>query len=150
MAGVYAVETQRVTLAMRLKEKQLVAATGVALEKILRRVARQQRVLLSMGWHPYGTKTGSVPPEPPWRISGRMSRSVKVFGPVLFGVIRARWTGKVGPSAVQGRIQELGGWTGAGHRTYLPPRPSLGPAWSIVRPTVRPTFEHDLRRAVKL
>lgn len=150
MAGVYVVDVTRVKLAMRLKGVQLVAAAGVAMETTLKRVARQERVLLSLGWHPYGTPTGSVSPSPPWRISGRMSRSVKVFGPTLFGVIRPKWVGQVGPDVVYGRIHELGGWAGAGHRSYLPPRPSLGPAWRIVRPGVKAIFEHQLKRATKL
>lgn len=150
MAAIYAADVQRVSAALKLIGAQSVAATGVAMKQVLERVARQERVLLSLGWHPYGTRTGSVPPAPPWRISGHMSRQVKVYGPVLFGGFRARWEGKVGPDVVYGRIHELGGWTGAGHRTYLPPRPSLGPAWRIVRPTVRPTFEHELKRTINV
>jgi hypothetical protein len=149
VAGVYVVEVERTILALRRKGVLLVAATGVAMKDLLDRVARQERVLLSLGWHPFGTPTGSIPPAPPWRVSGLMSRQVKTFGPFLIGIIRPSWQGKVGPDVVYGRIHELGGWTGAGHRTYLPPRPSLGPAWRIVRPTVRPRFEHELKKAIR-
>jgi hypothetical protein len=39
-----------------------------------------------------------------------------------------RWTASVGSSLVYSRIQELGGLSGRGHRTALPPRPYL--AWA--------------------
>lgn len=150
MGSAYAIKVERVSLALKLIGAKSVVATGVAMEKTLKRVARQQKTLLTLGWHRPGTKTGSVPPAPPWRIWGAFMREVKVFGPTLFGVVRPRWEGKVGSTVVYSRIHELGGWTGAGHRTYLPPRPSLRPAWLIVMPTVRPTFEHELKRALRL
>jgi len=121
-------------------------ATGLAMGVILHQVARQERVMLSLGWHPFGTRTGSIPPSPPWRISGALSRSVTVEGPRMYNFV---WRGQVGPTSPYGRIHELGGWTGAGYRTYLPPRPHLAPAWAIVRPTVHSTFakvwEHTTR-----
>lgn len=150
MASLFAASVERISLKIRLLQKSLTAAAGMALRTTLERVARQERVLLSMGWHPAGTRTGSAPGQPPWRVSGHMSRQVKVYGPIFIGGWRPRWEGKVGPDVVQGRIQELGGWAGAGHRSYLPPRPSLGPAWRIVKPGVRVVFEHDLRRGMKV
>ena len=125
---------------------RVLTETRVAVEKVLGQVARQERSLLSTGWHPRGTPTGSVPGSPPWRISGDLSRSVVVEPATLRG---ATWTGRIGPTSVYGRIQELGGWTGAGHRTYLPPRPHLKPAWMIVRPTVRTTFEAAWTKATR-
>jgi phage gpG-like protein len=105
----------------------------------LRVVARQQRTLLSLGEHPRGTKTGSPPGSPPWKISGNLMDSVRVWRATPDGL--DRWEGWVGPTAVYARIQELGGDTGREHRTHLPPRPSLYPAWRIVQPTVRPAFK---------
>lgn len=150
MSALFATEMQRISATLKLIGARSVAATGIAMKQTLDRVARTEQVLLNLGWHPPNTRTGSVPPAPPWRISGRMARQVKVYGPTLFGTILPRWQGKVGPDVPQGRIQELGGWAGAGHRSYLPPRPSLGPAWRMVRPGVRLIFEHELRRAIKL
>jgi hypothetical protein len=150
MAAIFAVGEERVSAALRMIAARSVAATGIAMKEVLDRVARVERTLLSLGWHPYGTRTGSIPPAPPWRVSGHMSRRVKVYGPVLFGVLRPRWEGKVGPDVVYGRIHEFGGWAGAGHRSYLPPRPSLGPAWRIVRPEARLIFEHEMKRAIRL
>lgn len=49
------------------------------------------------------------------------------------GVYEARtW-----PSLVYARIQELGGWAGAGHRSYLPPRPYVEPALAEMADRVR-------------
>lgn len=112
--------------------------TPRAINDVLRLVATQQRTLLNLGSHPPGTKTGSVPGSPPWRISGHLMDSSRVQRARPTGP--GRWEGQTGGTAVYSRIQELGGWTGAGHRTYLPPRPSLRPAWDLVRPTVRETF----------
>lgn len=112
--------------------------TPAQINDALRVVARQQRTLLNLGSHSPGTKTGSPPGSPPWRITGRLMDSVTVRRATPTGL--DRWEGMVGPTAVYGRIQELGGDTGRGHRTHLPPRPSLYPAWVIVRPTIRPQF----------
>jgi phage gpG-like protein len=115
-----------------------VAATPEALNAALRTVATQQRTLLNMGSHARGTKTGSPPGSPPWRISGALRDSVTVRRARPTGPYR--WEGQVGPTSRYGRIQELGGDTGRGHRTHLPPRPSLYPAWAIVRPTLNSSF----------
>lgn len=108
--------------------------TPFAINEVLGRIAAQQRILLVLGTHPRGTPTGSQPGTPPWKISGDLRDSVRVQRARRIGP--DRWAGNVGPTIVYGRIQELGGWTGAGHRTYLPPRPSLKPAWRLVRPTI--------------
>lgn len=114
------------------------ADTPAAINDVLRTVARQQRTLLNLGSHPKGTKTGSPPGSPPWRITGHLMDSVTVRRAVPTGF--GRWEGQVGPTARYGRIQELGGNTGRGHRTHLPPRPSLYPAVAIIRPTVGAAF----------
>jgi phage gpG-like protein len=112
--------------------------TPKRINEVLRSVARQQRTLLTLGSHPPGTRTGSPPGSPPWRITGHLADSVTVRRATSTGL--DTWAGYVGPTAIYGRIQELGGDTGRGHRTHLPPRPSLYPAWAIVRPTVGPGF----------
>lgn len=47
---------------------------------------------------------------------------------------------RVFPSAVYARIHELSGWTGAGHRTFLPKRPYVGPALETYTPQFRPAM----------
>lgn len=115
-------------------------AAPTLIDIVTRQVMRQQKTMLSLGVHKRGTPTGSVAPEPPWRISGKLRDSVKIDRARKVGA--NRWAGKVGPSddVPYGRIQELGGWTGRNHATYLPKRPSLKPAWEIVRPTVTRRF----------
>lgn len=115
-------------------------AAPTMIDIVTRQVMRQEKTLLSLGTHKRGTVTGSVSPEPPWRISGKLRDSVKIERARKTGT--DRWSGRVGPSddTPYGRIQELGGWTGRNHATYLPKRPSLKPAWEIVRPTVTRRF----------
>jgi hypothetical protein len=107
--------------------------TPAAINEILRKVAIQQRTLLNLGSHPPGTRTGSVPGSPPWRISGHLGDSVTVRRARSTGL--GRWEGAAGPTAVYGRVQELGGGP-----YNLPARPSLRPAWDLVRPTVSSQF----------
>lgn len=150
MAGIHAVGVERVSIVLAVMRVRSIEASRKALEEILNRVARQERTLLSLGYHPPGTKTGSVPPSPPWRISGAFVRSVGIGDPRLsFGLRGLSWRGTVGANIVYARIHEKGGWTGKGHRTYLPPRPHLEPAWKIVRPGMRIQFEHQLKYATR-
>ena len=79
---------------------------------------------LGLQSHKRGTQTPSAPGEPPALVSGTLRRSIKVTAPEPKGP--TGWTISVGPSAIYGRIQELGGdvWNGA----VLPPRPYMQPA----------------------
>lgn len=150
MAGVHVQGVEQVKRRLRALGEKSVEATGEATKQVLERVARQERILLNLGFHPRNTPTGSKPGQPPWRIGGHLSDEVKVHGPYLRGgLFNPRWEGAVGSSAVYARIQELGGWAGRHHRSYLPPRPHLKPAWRIVRPTARAVYVHELRRAVQ-
>lgn len=115
-----------------LREKAEIE-TPATINEILRKVAIQQRTLLNLGSHPPGTRTGSAPGSPPWRISGHLTDSVTVRRARSTGP--GRWEGQVGPTAVYGRVQELGGGPYS-----LPARPSLRPAWDLVRPTVSHQF----------
>lgn len=137
---------EKVTAAFAAMIAKVEEQTGPTVKKVLGQVARHERTLLSLGYHPYGTPTGSVPPAPPWRISGDLSRSVWVEPPLRRLFV---WSGRVGPTSPYGRIHELGGWTGRGRSTYLPRRPHLKPAWQIVRPSVRYTFEMTWLRATR-
>lgn len=90
--------------------------------------------------HPPGTRTSSLPGEPPGTITGRLASSLSFKGVSTSSLIRelgssmsnSSWGFTVGPTAVYARIQELGGWTGEGHKTYLPARPYFKPTISDV------------------
>lgn len=101
------------------------------------------RALLTSRSHPRGTKTPSAPWTPPAMISGTLARSVLVVGPT--GGAEGYTHHKVGPTGVYGRIHELGGVTGAGYRTKLPPRPYLLPAWRQVKQWVPRITENAWR-----
>lgn len=133
LVGVDAFSRSLLLLASRQND-----ATEKAVNSVLDKGARQTRVKLSLGWHPPRTPTGSIPPAPPWRISGALSRSVEVDKADRVGY--GQWRGRMGPQIVYARIQELGGVTGRGHRTKLPPRPYLKPAWALVKPSIRGDF----------
>ncbi|MFD0393333.1 hypothetical protein ACFQ3Z_15995 [Streptomyces nogalater] len=60
-------------------------------------------------------------------MTGTLRRSITVKGPAPLGT--GRWAASIGPTAVYGRIQELGGVTGRGGATELPPRPYVRPAY---------------------
>lgn len=66
------------------------------------------------------------PGSPPSLQTGTLRRSIRVTSPESTGP--TGWSISVGPTAIYGRIQELGGWAGAMHATYLPPRPYLAPS----------------------
>lgn len=149
MAGVHVVGLERISQSLRQFREAASEAAREGTKKTLEQIARQERTLLSLGWHAPGTPTGSVPPSPPWRISGDLSRSVEVIGPVRYGGVFPRWAGKVGAAAVYARIQELGGWAGRNYSSYLPPRPHLEPAVRIVIPRMKFIYDHELRRRIK-
>lgn len=69
--------------------------------------------------------SASPPGQPPALVTGTLRRSIKVTPPSPKGP--TGWEISVGPSAIYGRIQELGGITGA-YGSYLPPRPYMAPA----------------------
>jgi hypothetical protein len=73
------------------------------------------------------TPTPSRPlADPPGQITGKLRQSVRQSAARRAGF--ATYSTSVGPTLIYGRIQELGGITGRGHRTVLPPRPYLAPA----------------------
>lgn len=77
----------------------------------------------SKGRFTKGETSSSPPGSPPYLVSGTLRRSVTVQGPAPEG---AGFKASVGPTAVYGRIQELGGVAGRGAR--LPARPYVRPA----------------------
>jgi hypothetical protein len=67
----------------------------------------------------------SPPGQPPALVTGTLRRSIRVTSATPKGA--TGWEISVGPTAIYGRIQELGGHTGA-YNSYLPPRPYMAPA----------------------
>jgi hypothetical protein len=99
------------------------------------------RALLTHKSHPPATKTPAPPMTPPAMVSGRLAGQVRVVGPT--GSAEGYVVHKVGPTGVvYARIQELGGVTGAGYRTKLPPRPYMLPSWRQVKPWVPRIVRH--------
>lgn len=97
--------------------------------------------------HSPGTVTPSAPGEPPALITGNLVRSVRHR---RARQIRAHvYEAATGPTAVYARVQEKGGWTGAGHRTYLPPRPYVRPAVHRETPRVRAIIRREVHDALR-
>ncbi|GAA1030805.1 MULTISPECIES: phage virion morphogenesis protein [Amycolatopsis] len=87
--------------------------------------------------HRRGTPTPSSPGQPPALVSGNLMRSIAVRGPTGgLGV----WGASIGPTAIYGRIQELGGMTGRHHAAHLPPRPYADPAAHETFPIIESTY----------
>lgn len=102
------------------------AATRAATAKGAHLIEAETKKQLTSSSHPKGTPTPSSPGEPPSLVTGQLRRSIRVQGPAQ--VAPATYEARIGPTAVYGRIQELGGVTGRGHATTLPARPYLAPA----------------------
>lgn len=107
--------------------KALDMATRIATSQASRLIERETKKTLATSSHKRGTPTPSAPGEPPSLVTGTLRRSVKVKGPARMG--GGRWSAQIGPTAVYGRIQELGGATGRDGATELPPRPFLRPTY---------------------
>lgn len=119
MTGV--AEFRRALEEMVARASEATAAAVTTGGHLIEAEAKRQLGLKS---HTRGTATPSAPGEPPALVSGTLRRSIRVTSPEPKGP--TGWTVSVGPTAVYGRIQELGGevWTGA----QLPPRPYMQPA----------------------
>ena len=98
--------------------------------------------------HERGTPTPSAPGDPPSLITGNLRRSITVNGPNATQVGGfPGWRAEIGPTAVYGRVQELGGW--AGHAN-LPPRPYMQPAYDDVKPQLQGIFTKAWRGPLML
>lgn len=87
---------------------------------------RAVKLELSRSSHSPGTKTPSRAfTDPPSLITGRLRESVRRTRVYSSG---SQWITNIAPTTVYARIQELGGITGRGHKTRLPPRPYVRPA----------------------
>lgn len=128
-------------------------ATDVTVDAGLALIQRGAQQNLTYFTHPRGTPTPSAPGDPPALISGALRRSIKARrtrkGPDVF-------EGRVGPTIIYGRIQELGGRLGRNPRHAmwrspgsLPPRPYLRPAAFNAAPKIRKLFVEAWTRAIR-
>ena len=122
-------------------------ATRSAVKDGTRLVQRRAFVQLSRYSHTPNTPTPSPPGQPPARITGQLRGSLSPTGPYPTG---GGFAGKLGPTTVYARIQELGGQTGHGHSVTLPPRPYMRPthAQMIADGSLRRVFVGAWRRAL--
>lgn len=111
-------------------------------------IERNVKMYLRTFTHPFGTKTPSPPGGPPALVFGNLRRSWRNT-PVHEG--RRPWTIEAhgGPTAVQSRIQELGGWTGRNHASHLPKRPYVRPMMKASRHEIRRIYVELLSNAIR-
>lgn len=133
----------RFVAAVDLKTAQMRTATRQATAKALHLIERRTKQKLGQKSHQRGTPTPSGPGEPPALITGNLRRSISVTGPESIGP--SAWRGKVGPTAVYGRVQELGGATGRG---ILPARPYLEPSYEELKDEIRAIFRAAWTEAI--
>lgn len=112
--------------AARDRAPEAARAAAEAMAAVMEQATKAQ---LSLSSHAPRTQTPAPPGAPPSLISGQLRRSVRRTSSMATGV--ASWETRVGGTTVYARIQELGGLSGPGHRTRLPPRPYLRPALAM-------------------
>lgn len=127
--------------ALEAKNAQINAATRTATAKVLHLVERRTKEKLSEKSHAAGTPTPSGPGEPPALITGNLRRSITVNGPDTIGP--GTFRGEVGPTAIYGRVQELGGGP-----SNLPARPYLQPAYDELRNEIPSIFREAWAAAI--
>jgi phage gpG-like protein len=115
------------TAAMASTVRQVDAATRIATAESAHALEREIKKTLTTSSHRKGTPTPASPGDPPSLVTGTLRRSITIKGPTRVG--SGRWMAEVGPTAVYGRIQELGGVTGRGGTSTLPARPYVKPAY---------------------
>lgn len=123
-------------------------ATRAAVSEAAHLIEKTAKQKLGLTSHERGTPTPSSPGEPPSLVSGNLRRSVKV-DTILPAMVNGHpgWKTQIGPTAVYGRIQELGGDTGY---SSLPPRPYLKPAYDEVHPLLKDIFKKHWRGPLML
>jgi phage gpG-like protein len=137
------VALERMLVSLNVATRAATAEASHLLEAEIKRT-------LSTSSHRKGTPTPSSPGEPPSLVTGTLRRSITVNGPHPLGAVR--WEAEIGPTAVYGRIQELGGVTGRGHQTTLPARPYVAPAFAKLAATgaLARVYHAAWRRAIAL
>lgn len=131
--GIQVLGLSELNMAFERLATQLNVATRTATAQAAHLLEREIKQQLSTSSHSKGTPTPSSPGEPPSLITGTLRRSITVKGPMPVGL--GRWEAQIGPTVVYGRIQELGGVTGRGGSTVLPPRPYVHPAFTKLAAT---------------
>lgn len=119
--------------------ERTIEATRAGAEEAVEVVADAIRDNLNRSYYP----PASEPGEPPaWR-TGYLHDNVytRVLG-IENGV-----QGRAYPSTVYARIQELSGWAGRDHASFLPARPYVGPASDETAPRVGEIFAEHWRNA---
>lgn len=119
-------------LAATAGKAELVAVTIVKRGQV---VVEDEAKRQFTGAHPPGTPTTSRPGAPPDVVTGTLRRSIKSDTPQRSGLGGA--IGRVYPTAIYARIQELGGQTGRGGHTTLPARPYMQPALEKAKPALQ-------------
>jgi HK97 gp10 family phage protein len=137
---------ERAIAALEQKSAAMRAATRQATAKALHLIEKRAKEKLTTSSHAASEPTPSAPGEPPSLVTGNLRRSIKVTGPTL--ITSSTWMGQVGPTAVYGRIQELGGVTGRGGATTLPARPYMRPALEEVMPEITDLFRAAATKAI--
>lgn len=160
--GVQKVLDQLTAIAERVNQ-----ATDSAVDDGLGIIQVETQANLSLTTHPPMTPTPSPPGSPPALIFGTLRRSIRVRRDE--GGAPGIYSGRVGPTTIYGRIQELGGrinaqgrrlaWKMLGasgepewqHAAYvdLPPRPFLKPAVEATKERVRQAFRRAWERALR-
>ena len=136
----------QVNAALMAIERDLQRATRLATAHAAHLAEEAIKQILTTSSHPKGTPTPSNPGDPPSLVTGTLRRSIKVTGPVPAGF--GRWLAEIGPTAVYGRVQELGGTAGRG--SELPPRPYVQPAYErlVASGTIARTYHLAWRAAL--
>lgn len=136
MAEFHLLGVSEFTGAIEASIARQLAATRIAVGQGAHLIEEKTKAALSESSHAKGTPTPSAPGGPPALVSGTLRRSVRVVGPTSIG---KGFTASVGPTAIYGRIQELGGIAGRGSR--LPARPSLAVGLKDAGPGLHALFE---------
>jgi hypothetical protein len=122
---------------------RIVAQSTAASVRIVKRaeavVEANAKRQLKLKGHKRGTPTDSAPGEPPSTISGTLGRSIRSDVPSLSGFVA---TGRVYPTAVYARIQELGG-------NGLPPRPYMQPGYEASLSRMQEIATEEWGRAIR-
>jgi len=132
---------QEAIAALMEKNTQVDEATRLATAKVLHLIEKRTKDKLGENSHQRGTPTPSGPGEPPALITGTLRRSINVSGPESLGA--GAYRGSVGPTAIYGRVQELGG--GASN---LPARPYLKPAYDELLPRIPAIYREAWTAAI--
>lgn len=143
-------------------DKESVRRWGAAVDELILRLADANfyatrdglhtiesavKTLLSLRPHPPGTPSPATPGSPPGLISGHLMRSLRVDGPWQTSLSTVE--GSVGPTAVYARIHEMSGFSGPGHRTFLPARPYFRPTVDAMLPQIRQGYADRWAGAIR-